>query len=83
MTTSTALCEKYKTNTIPILMHQMRISTNQVSSVVLRPKKLEIRKIVKTIKEPKKQKQILCHEIEPNPLKDRAMHEGDNHLLFS
>jgi hypothetical protein len=25
-----------------------------------------------------KQKQILCHEIEPNPFKDRAMHEGDN-----
>jgi hypothetical protein len=23
-------------------------------------------------------KQILCHEIEPNPLKNRAMHEGDN-----
>jgi hypothetical protein len=45
---------EYKTNMIPILMHQMRISTNQVSSVVLRPRKLEIRKIVKTIKEPKK-----------------------------
>jgi hypothetical protein len=29
---------KWKINTIPILMHQMRISTNQVSSVVLRPK---------------------------------------------
>jgi hypothetical protein len=42
-----------KTNTIPILLHPMRISTNQVSSVVLRPKKLEIRKIVKTVKEPK------------------------------
>jgi hypothetical protein len=35
--------------------------------------------------------QILCHEIEPNPSKDRAMHEGDNpafwdeliNLLFS
>jgi hypothetical protein len=27
---------------IPILMHQMRISTNQVSSVVLSPKMLEI-----------------------------------------
>jgi hypothetical protein len=26
-------------------MHQMRISTNEVSSVVLRPKKLEIQKI--------------------------------------
>jgi hypothetical protein len=32
-----------KTNTLPILMHQMRISTNKVSSVMLRPKKLEIR----------------------------------------
>jgi hypothetical protein len=62
-----------------MLMHQVRISTNQDSSVVLRPKKLEIRKIVKTVKEPKKKpKQILCHEIEPNPSKDRAMHEGDN-----
>jgi hypothetical protein len=30
---------KYKTNTIPILMHQMCISINQLSSVVLRPKK--------------------------------------------
>ena len=27
-------------------------------------------------KEPKNQ--LLCHEIEPNPSKDRAMHEGDN-----
>jgi hypothetical protein len=34
---------------IPILMHQMRISTNQVSSVVLRPKKVESRKILKTV----------------------------------
>jgi hypothetical protein len=55
----------------------MRISTNQVSSVVLRPKKLEIRKIVKTVKKPTKKK-ILCHEIEPNLSKDRALHEGDN-----
>jgi hypothetical protein len=37
------VCES-KTNTIPILMHQMRISTTKFSSVVLRPKKLEIRK---------------------------------------
>jgi hypothetical protein len=36
------LVEECKTNMIPILMHQMGISTNQVSSVVLRPKKLEI-----------------------------------------
>jgi hypothetical protein len=33
---------KYKSNMIPIFMHQMCISTNEVSSVVLRPKKLEI-----------------------------------------
>jgi hypothetical protein len=25
-----------------------------------------------------RQTQILSHEIEPNPSKDRAMHEGDN-----
>ena len=64
-----------KTNTMPILRHQIRISTNQV----LGPRKLEIRNnIAKTVKEPKKQ--ILCHETEPNPAKDRAtcMH-GDNH----
>ena len=35
---------KCKVNTIPILMHQMRISTNEVSSVVLGPKKMEVRK---------------------------------------
>jgi hypothetical protein len=34
--------------------------------VVLRPKNLEIQKFVKTVKEPK---EILCHEIEPNPSK--------------
>jgi hypothetical protein len=69
-----------KTNTRPILMHQMRISTTSVSSVVLRPKKLEIRKRnrEKCIRGEKKTKQILCHENEPNPSKDRAMHEGDN-----
>jgi hypothetical protein len=33
--------------------------------------------IVKTVKEPKK----VCHENEPNPFKDRAMHEGDNPWL--
>jgi hypothetical protein len=44
---------KCKTNTIPILMHQMRISTNQVSSVVLRPKKLEI---------PSHESHILVHQ---------------------
>jgi hypothetical protein len=53
-----------KTNTIPILMHQMRISTNKVSSVVLRPKKLEIRKkkFGQNCKRAEKTKQ--CHELE-------------------
>jgi hypothetical protein len=47
-----------KTNTIPILMHQMRTSTYYVSSVMLRPKKLEIREKenVKTMKNPVKTK---------------------------
>jgi hypothetical protein len=36
---------------LPILMRQMRISTNQVSSVMLRPKKLEIRNKTVTVKE--------------------------------
>jgi hypothetical protein len=40
-----SLVEECKINTIPILMHQMRISTNQVSSVVLRPKKLKSEKL--------------------------------------
>ena len=59
-------------------MHQLHISSNQVSSVVLRPKKLEIQKRnCKNCTRAEKTK-ILCREIEPNPSKDRAMHEGDN-----
>jgi hypothetical protein len=57
-------------------MHQMCISTNQVSSVVLMRKKLKSKKNAKTVKEPKKQK--LCHKIELNPSKDRTMHEIEN-----
>jgi hypothetical protein len=67
-----------KTNTLPILMHQMRNATTQVSSVMPRSKKLEIRKKCETVKEPSDETQRECHEIEPNPSKDRAMHEGDN-----
>jgi hypothetical protein len=37
-----------KTNTLTILMHQMRILITQFSSVMLLSKKLEIRKNVKT-----------------------------------
>jgi hypothetical protein len=43
-----------KTNTIPIVMHQIRILTN---NVMLRSEKLEIRQNVKIVKEPKKPKQ--------------------------
>jgi hypothetical protein len=43
---------------IPILMHQMRISTNQVFSVILGPTKIDDpkKKYVKTVREPKKNK---------------------------
>jgi hypothetical protein len=30
------------------------------------------------VKEPSDENQTECHEIEPNPSKDRAMREGDN-----
>jgi hypothetical protein len=66
-----------KTNTLTILMHQIHISITQVSSVMLRSKKLEIRKKKKRkLKEPSDENQTECHEIEPNPSKD--MPEGDN-----
>jgi hypothetical protein len=45
---------------------------------MLRSKKLEIQKNVKTVREPIKTKKGVRHEIEPNPSKDRAMPEGDN-----
>jgi hypothetical protein len=54
----------------------MRISTNQVSSVMHRPKKLERGGTERADKN-----QIESHETEPNPSKDRAMHEGDNPLF--
>jgi hypothetical protein len=46
--------------------------------VVLRPKKLEIQKKNCENCTRAEKKQILCHENEPNPSKDRAMHEGVN-----
>jgi hypothetical protein len=46
--------------------------------VIFRSKKLEIRKKVKTVKEPSDENQTEYHEIKPNPSKDRAMPEGDN-----
>jgi hypothetical protein len=51
-----------KTHTILILMHQMCISTNKVSSVMHRPKTLEIIKIVKTIEEPGKNPRVSIHK---------------------
>jgi hypothetical protein len=39
-----------KINTLTILMHQMRIWTAQVSSVMLRSKELDIQIKVKTVK---------------------------------
>jgi hypothetical protein len=65
-----------KIHTIPILMHQMHISIIYISSVMLRPKKFEICNVM-TIKTPNRHK-MECHEMEPNPSKNRAMHDGDN-----
>jgi hypothetical protein len=55
----------------------MRISTNKVSSVMLRPKKFEIRKKNWESFE-RAGKKTKCQEIEPNLSKDRAMLYGDN-----
>jgi hypothetical protein len=68
-------------------MHQMRISTTQVFSVMLRSKKLEIReKNVKTERavglKPNRVPWNWKQNMKPNPLKDRAMHEGDNPLFW-
>jgi hypothetical protein len=56
----------------------MRISTTQVSSVMLRSKKLEIRKNKYENWKSRGMKTKQCHEIEPNLSKDRAIPEGDN-----
>jgi hypothetical protein len=34
------------------------------------------------MKDPSDEKQTECHEIEPNPLKDRAMPEGNNPSFY-
>jgi hypothetical protein len=46
--------------------------------VILRPKKVRNPKKSENCKRAGKKPQILCHEIKLNPLKDRAMHEGDD-----
>jgi hypothetical protein len=68
------------TNTLQILMHQMRISTTKVSSVMPRSQKVGNRKkkTRKTVKEPLDENQTGYCEIEPNPSKGRFMPEGDN-----
>ena len=64
-------------------MHQMCILTTQVSSVMLKSKKLEIRKKMWKLKDQSDGNQTECHEIEPNLSKDRATytHEKDNPLF--
>jgi hypothetical protein len=57
-------------------MHQMLISIIYISSVMLRPKKLIIRNVI-TVKIPQIHK-LESREMDPNPSKERAMHEGDN-----
>jgi hypothetical protein len=57
-------------------MHQMCISIIHIFLVIFRPKNLEIRNamIVKILKRPK----TVSREMEPNPSKDSAIHEGDD-----
>jgi hypothetical protein len=56
-------------------MHQMRISTTQVSFVMLSSKTLEIREKVRKLKEPSDENQTECHEIEQNPSKNKDIPE--------
>jgi hypothetical protein len=60
------------------MTRQMSISTNQVSSVMLRSKKLEIWEKKCGECERADKNQTGCHEIEHYMSKDRAMPEGDN-----
>jgi hypothetical protein len=69
---------KYKTNMLTILMHQICISTTQVSSVMLRSESWEAGKKCGYCKSRRMKTKQECHEIEPNLSKDRAMPEGDN-----
>jgi hypothetical protein len=57
---------------MPILKHQMRISTNKVSPVM----RLKSEKKIGKLKEPKKQSAMKLSHI-PRRI-NRAMHEGDN-----
>jgi hypothetical protein len=57
----------------------MRISTTQVSSDICSGQKSwKFGEKMWKLKEPSNENQTECHEIEPNPSKDRAMPEGDD-----
>ena len=62
-----------KVNTIQILMHQMRISTNEVTWT---EKSWKSKKNCEKCKEPK-EKPYCAMKFQPNSSKERAMHEGD------
>jgi hypothetical protein len=72
---SSNITYRCKTNVLPILMHQMRISTTQVSSKMLRSKK--VGNPIKGETERAVWWKPECQEIEPNPSKDRAIPKGD------
>jgi hypothetical protein len=57
-------------------MHQMRISTSLFSGT--QAEKVGNPKNYENCKRAGKKTQILFHENEPNPSKDRAIHEKDN-----
>ena len=59
-------------------MHQMLISTNYVSLVMLRPKKLEIRINCENCKRAGEKNNTEGYEIKLNPLKDSAIYEGES-----
>jgi hypothetical protein len=71
-------CIKCKTNTIPILCTRCAFRLILFSGT--QAEKLEIQNNCKNCQRAgkKKQPRILRQENEPNPSKDRAMHEGDN-----
>jgi hypothetical protein len=56
----------------------MHISTTQVSSVMIRSKKLEIGKKMWKMKELSDENQTECHENETNPSKDKGQKPGED-----
>jgi hypothetical protein len=66
----------YKTNTKSILMHQVSISTNDVQAKNVGNPETKCENCKRAANT-----QTEYYEVEPNPSKDRAMHEGDNPLF--